>query len=296
MFFKNAHVFRFAEPFELDRDALDSAMAKQLFTPCTGIRPSTFGWISPLGDPEGHLAHEVAGCFLLCAKREDKVIPSSALGDILAEKVTRLESMEGRPVRAKEKQRLREDALAELIPRALPKSKHIRGYINPSEDLLVIDTASSAEAEMFLSCLRETLGSLYVVPPQVKAKPSDIFTHWLHTRKLPPHFSLGDACDLIDIEDGSTVALRKQDLNTRETTVHLDAGKICTRISLVWYGDLKVTVDKDLVLRQLKVEVPDEIPDEDDHIAQLDTAFVNLTLEMSRFLPALYKALGGENR
>jgi len=44
------------------------------------------------------------------------------------------------------------------------------------------------------------------------------------------------------------------------------------------------------------MNTPDDITDEDDHIAQLDTAFVNLTLEMSRLLPALYSALGGESR
>ena len=50
---------------------------------------------------------------------------------------------------------------------------------------------------MFLNCLRESLGSLKVTPPQVKTNPTDIFTHWLKTRKLPDNFSFGDQCDLI---------------------------------------------------------------------------------------------------
>lgn len=33
-----------------------------------------------------------------------------------------------------------------------------------------------------------------------------------------------------------------------------------------------------------------------DPIAQLDAAFVNMTLEFSRFLPELFSALGGETR
>ena len=295
MIFKNATVFRLTESIETETAALEAAFESNTFTPCSGIRPSSFGWVPPIaGQP---LIHEVAGCLLICAKREDKVIPSTALADTLAEKVDRLETLEDRPIRAKEKQRLKEDALAELLPRALPKSKQIFGYLSRSEDLLVIDTASAAEAEMFLGCLRESLGSLKVVPPQVKSKPIDTFTHWLRTRQLPDNFSFGDQCDLFDPEDSSSVTLRKQDLATTEVRVHLDAGKSCTKLSLVWHGDLKVIVDKDLVLRQIKVLSSDDVADtDDDPIASLDAAFVNMTLELSRFLPGLYSALGGESR
>jgi DNA recombination-dependent growth factor C len=39
----------------------------------------------------------------------------------------------------------------------------------------------------------------------------------------------------------------------------------------------------------------DNIEDEDP-IAKLDAAFVNMTLELGRFLPELFDALGGETR
>ncbi len=295
MIFKNAHIYRLTESIEFSAEQVNDFLGERVFAPCSGIRPSSFGWVPPV--QEGELVHEVAGCFLLCAKREDKIVPSSALADILDEKINRLESMEGRPIRAKEKQRLKEDALAELLPRALPRSKQIFGYINTKEDLLLIDTASAAEAEMFLSCLRETFGSLKVVPPQVQSKPADTFTHWLKSRKLPENFSFGDQCDLADPEDASAISCRRQALDTAEIRNHIDAGKICSRIAVIWHGDLKVTIDKDLVLRQMKILSSDDTaPEDDDPIAQLDAAFVNMTLEMSRFLPALFSALGGEAR
>lgn len=300
MIFKNAHIFRLTGSSQVEAAWNPELLLEQLenrrFKPCSGIRPASFGWVSPLGDPEGPLLHQVGGCILLCARREEKVVPSSALGDILAEKIERFESMEGRPVRAKEKQRLKEDALVELLPRALPRSKQIFGYISPRDHLVVIDTSSSPEAEMFLSCLRETVGNLTVVPPQVKSRPVETYTHWLKSRKLPDDFSFGDQCDLFDPEDGSAISCRKQDLNTREITVHLDAGKQCSRLSLVWYGDLKFNIDKDLILRQIKVLSSDDAADEaEDPIAQLDAAFMNFSLEMARFLPALFSALGGES-
>ena len=293
MIFKNAHVYRLVESPALNAD-LDELLAASAFKPCSGIRPSSFGWVSPTNDE--NLSHQLSGCTLLCAKREDKVVPSSALADILEEKIVRVEQMEDRPIRAKEKQRLKEDALAELLPRALPKSKQIAGYLNPQEELLVIDTASAPEAEMFINLLRVTLSSLKVMPVQVKQKPTDIFTHWLNTRSLPDNFSLGDQCDLFDPEEGSSISCRKQDLSTSEIRSHISAGKLCSKISVIWHGDLKLVLDKDLVLRQIKVLSSDDAAEDADPIAALDAAFVNMTLELSRFLPELYSTLGGESR
>ena len=51
------------------------------------------------------------------------------------------------------------------------------------------------------------------------------------------------------------------------------------------------------MLRQLKVLSGDDAMNEDiDPVARLDAAFVNMTLELSRFLPALFSAMGGEAR
>lgn len=297
MLFKNAYVYRITSNFDLSTGELEQQLEKCLFKPCSGIRPSSFGWIPPLGDPEGSLIHEVSSSLLLCAKREDKIVPASALADVLAEKVDRVEDLEGRKIRAKEKLRLKDDALAELLPRALPRSKTIQGYISPADKLLVVGTASASEAELFINCLRESLGSFAVVPPQVKSKPTDIFTHWINTRKLPENFSLGETCDLLDLEDGATVTCRKQDLASQEVRSHIEAGKICTKIGLRWHGDLFVTIDKDIALKQIKLESSDDAGDyENDPIAELDAAFVNMTLEFARFLPALFSALGGESR
>ncbi|MFP6808462.1 MAG: recombination-associated protein RdgC [Pseudomonadales bacterium] len=297
MLFKNAYLYRITSDFEYSSEELEQELEKCLFKPCSGIRPSSFGWISPLGDANGPLTHEVAGCTLLCAKREDKIVPPSALADVLAEKIERIEELEGRKIRSKEKLRLKDDALAELLPRALPRSKQIQGYISPADNLLVVGTSSVQEAELFINCLRESLGSFAVVPPQVKSKPTEVFTHWINTRKLPDHFELGDACDLVDLEDGGTVTCRKQDLGSQEIRSHIDAGKICTRIALRWHGDMRFTVDNDVALKQIKVESSDDSGEyEDDPIALLDAAFVNMTLEFGRLLPALFSALGGETK
>ncbi|MCB1693848.1 MAG: recombination-associated protein RdgC [Pseudomonadales bacterium] len=298
MLFKNAYIYRLTHAFDYTHEALEEHLATRAFVPCAGARASSFGWISPVPEiDDGPFSHEVAGAILLKAKREDKIVPPSALNDAIVERVRKLESAEGRPLRAKEKQGLKEVALAELLPRALPRSKQVMGYISPRDRLLVIGTSASSEAEMFIDCLRDSFSSFPVTIPQVKSKPSDAFTHWLLHRKLPEPFSLGDQCDLMDPEDTSTVTCRRQDLATGEIRQHIEAGKICTRIGLRWHGDLKFAIDRDLALKQIKVESSDDdTEDDDDPIARLDAAFVNMTLEFSRMLPALFEALGGEKQ
>ena len=298
MFFKNAMVYRLTQKFMPTADEFLELLNNRTFVPCSGMRPSSFGWISPLGDIEdAPLMHEVGGCYLICARREEKVVPPSALNEIIMEKIAKLEGLEARKVRAKEKQSIKENALAELLPRALAKSKQVLGYISPKDDLLVIGTSTPTEAEMFINCIRDSIGSFTVTPPQVKNKPQEVFTRWLVNRKLPEHFAFGDQCDLLDIEETSTVSCRRQDLETQEIRSHLEAGKICTRLGIRWYGDLKCSVDKDLILKQLKLDnMNDDNIEDEDPIAKLDAAFVNMTLELGRFLPALFDALGGETR
>jgi recombination associated protein RdgC len=301
MLFRNAFIYRLTKPFTLTSDELMINLASRSFTPCSGIRPSSFGWLPPLGEAEGEedaaLVHEVAGCLLLCGRREEKIVPASALNEAVAERVRKIESVEGRKLNAKERLNLRDDSLADLLPRALPRSKQVLGYLSPADNLLVVGTAVAAEAELFLNCLRDCLGDFAVVPPQIKAKPVDTFTQWLLTRKLPDHFALGDQCDLVDIEDGATVNCRRVDLDTREIRNHLEAGKHCVRLGIRWHGDMQVTVDKDLTLRQIKFDSSEVgLDDMGDPVARLDAAFAHMTLELARFLPALFKALGGETR
>jgi recombination associated protein RdgC len=295
--FKNAYIYRLTQPFTIGPEKLQEMLESQAFVPCSGIRPSSFGWIPPLAGYEGQLFHTVAGNYLMCARREEKVVPRSALMEHVEERIAKIEATEGRKLPAKDRASLKDDSLAHLLPQALARSKQVLGYLAIDDGLLIIATATSSEAEMFIDCLRTSLGSLSVVIPRVQGKPTDTFTHWLTHREIPDGFGLGDQCDLVDPEDGSSVTCRRQDLATQEIRSHVEAGKICSRLGLDWHGDVTFAVDKDLSLKQIRFNVTDDANfegDGDAEVAQLDAAFVNMALEFKRMLPALFAALGGE--
>ena len=78
MWFKNLQIYRFTRPFELDADQLETMLETVAFTPCGSQDMSKFGWVSPLGKQAQALVHEAAGQLLLCARKEEKMLPSTA--------------------------------------------------------------------------------------------------------------------------------------------------------------------------------------------------------------------------
>ena len=63
---------------------------------------------------------------------------------------------------------------------------------------------------------------------------------------------------------------------------------------------MSFVVDEELALRRLKfgdtLQEQLEAVDSDDAVARFDTAFTLMTLELSRLIPGLLDALGGEDR
>ena len=291
MLFKNAFVYRLVEDVNFSKEQLLLKLKDQIFIPTSGIRGSSFGWTT-LKDNEGPLVLEVSGRYLMNGKREEKVVPTSAINDLMIEKIEHRKSSDPRVLRNSEKLRIKEEATIDLLPRALPKSKEIFGYISLRDSFLVINSSHTSDAELFINCLRNSLGSLLVTPLRLKENPSKYFTQWLLNRNLPENIVLGDQCDLKDLEKGATVTCRHQDLATREIRNHLESGKICTKLGLIWQGRLRVTVDTNLGLRQLRMETTEK--SEEDIEAQLEADFAETSSVLSEFLPGLITALGGE--
>lgn len=299
MIFKNAMVYRITRYSEII-GSLQDYLETRGFVPTSGLRPSSFGWVAPIEGlltdaEEPLLVHEIGKIQFLTARYEQKVIPSSSFNEIVNDKIKQIESVEGRRIRAQERKSVKENVLADLLPQALPKSEHISGYIDHDQGLLVIGTSVPNKAEMFINCLRDSIGSLALTPIQVKQKPSDIFTRWLTTRQLPERVGFGADCDLLDIEENAKIACRNQDLETQEVRSHLESGKICRAVELRHY-DYRFLVTHDLILKKLRDDtLAEDISDDEDPVARFDADIVNFQAALKSILGMLISALGGEN-
>ena len=301
MWFRNLILYRFTQAFDLDAETLEEKLAHKTFRPLGDMEPAFTGWTEPLGKEGRQLVHTVGNCMMLCARKEEKILPAAAVRELVEARAGEIEEKEGREVRARERRELKETVLLEMIPRAFSKSHRQYAYIDSRNGWLVVDTATASRAEAFIDLLRECLGTLPVVPLQVAESPDAVMTEWLKEGGAPGAIQIGDECELRDLmEDGAIVRVRREDLFSDEIRVHLEAGKRVMRLALTWEERVSFLLDEKFQLKRLRFQdaVLDEAGDVGAETAaeRFDADFAIMTGEFSRFLPELITLFGGEEK
>lgn len=297
MWFKNLLLYRFTSPFETDIEQLSELLKAQAFSPCGRQETSRYGWVSPMGDLSQELYHSANGCLMFCARKEEKVLPASVIREKVEEKVKLIEIQEDRRVYRKEKETFKEEIIFDCLPQAFTKSHRTFGYIDIKHGWLCIDSGSYSKAEEWMKLLRDTLGSLPVVPVQVTESPAVVMTSWLRGEPVPEDLELGDECELREQrEDGGIVRCKKQELLGKEIEPHLNAGKQAVKLALHWDECLQYLLADDLSIKRLKFgeELVSEAQDsaDGDKAAQFDADFALMTGTLQRFIPALLNHFG----
>lgn len=300
MWFKNLLLYRFTSPFTCVVENLNELLEKNAFSPCRSHDTSKYGWVSPMGEQGDELHFSAQGRILLCARREEKVLPSAVVKEKLEEKIRSIEAEQDRPVYRKEKETLKEEIIFDCLPQAFTRSQRTYGYIDVQNGWLCIDSSSHNKAEDWMKLLRDSLGSLPVIPVQVSESPAVIMTSWLRGEPLPDHFELGDECELREQrEEGSIIRCKKQELLAQEIDPHLQAGKQVVKLSMQWNDCLQLLVADDLSLKRLKFgeKLVSEARDmaEGDRAAQFDADFALMTGTLENFIPGLLAGFGGMN-
>lgn len=299
MFFRNLQIFRFKEAWNISPEQLAGALEKKLFQPCPAGQLDSRGWVPPLGKHSEELVHVTNGKIMLCAKREERIMPPAAIREVLNARMDEIEEREGRRVRGKEKAGLRDEVILDMLPRAFTKSTLTFAYIDPREGWLIVDASAASRAEELTILLRDSLGSLPVQPLSVNVAPHSVFTRWVAQCYAEAGFELENACELRGVEgEGATIRVSKQDLGAEEIQVHLKAGKIVTRLALNYDERMQFVIDDSLSIKSFKFTdmVTESLDDDytDNAAAEFDARFALMSLELSRMLPKLIDVLGGE--
>ena len=300
MWFKNLQLFQLNNAISLDTGKLEDQLEAFRFQPCKSVETYRLGWVPPAATAV-QLHHACGDAVLLCLRRQEKVIPAAVVNETLQERVEELELKESRHVGRKEKLSIKEEILSELTPRAFVRSSFTWGYIAPSDNLVIVDAASSKKADEFLDLLRQTLGSLPVVPLNTAHSPASVMTQWLQdAASRPQGLELDGQCELrSDLEEGSVIRCKQQELDADEILGHLETGKQVVKLAVNWQDKLQFILQDDLILKRLRFgdELLDEARDsyaDEDPMTRLDTDFSLMTLELKRFIPTLTEWLGGQ--
>ena len=309
MWFKNIRVYRLTQALVIDgqplsKDNLHHALAAGEFVPCNSQDVARYGWVSPISGHD-HLVHAYQAYLMVCAKKQEKVLPASVINEALEEKVAAITEAEGRPVGRKERQSMKDDVMIDLLPRAFTRSSLQFAYIAPATDespfgYVVVNAASASKAEELLSALRDAVGRLPVVPLVSKQLPHQAMTQWVNEASAPEKLLLGDECELADPKEaGSVIRCKHQDLASAEINSLLHAGMIVTKLGLQWREGVDFILDDQLAIKRLRFA--DEIQEKVDGFEaqtaaeQFGIEFSVMALELSALIRDLSIALGGVN-
>ena len=162
MWFKNLRLFCLTQEFNLSVEELEAQLIENAFIPCTSYEKSCMGWVSPLSnaaflsegeDNKPMLTHVVGDYIMLCAQKQDRLLPATVVREATDEKVGEIEHRQARKIYRKERREIQDDVFSSLLPRAFTRSARIHAYIAVKEKLLVVDAATAPKAEEFLNKL-----------------------------------------------------------------------------------------------------------------------------------------------
>ncbi len=293
--FKNAMIYRLTKSLDWSEKTLSDALENNQYHPCNQSEMSKFGWSTPLKGSE-LLYFTVGKQILLLAQKEEKILPAHVIKRELDARVEKLEQAENRKLKKVEKQTLKDDVVATLLPRAFSKYQQTALWINAENNLIYIDAASAKRAEEALALLRKSLGSLPVVPLSFANEPSLIMQEWVAKESIPQWLVSLEEAELRDANNG-VIRCKQQALDSDEI-LSLVNSKYVTKLALEWEEHLSFVLNEDCSLKRLKFteqirEKNDDILKED-YAQRFDADFVLMTGILSKLTENLLHDFGGE--
>jgi recombination associated protein RdgC len=289
---RNLTLFRFPAALWKELSALPEVARHVALKPCSPMELFSRGFVSPYGFGYDALSVWAQSAIGITLGGEDKILPSSAVAKAVAERIELMRQREGRNPGGRERKRIKDDVLTDMLPRALVRPSRVNAWVDFEAGWLVVDTASRRAGEAVVSLIRDALGSFPALPVNAEASPRALLTGWVAGEALPDGFALGDACDLRDpVEAGASVKVRNQDLDSDEIREHLKSGKQCFRLALTFRERLAFELGDDVVIRKLRfLETATEALDRDERdgvVAEVDARFALAVGEVRALLVAL---------
>ena len=297
MWFHNLQIYRLPSPWSITADQLREQLARGPFVRCPGHDPQTRGWSSPRND--GDLLHAMAGFWLIRLDVETRLLPPAVITAEVRNQAEKLEATQGFGPGRKQLKELRERVTAELLPRAFTERRATHVWIDPQAGWFCVDAGTPGKADQVIEHLRHCLDDFPLTKLRTQLAPMSAMADWLASGDAPAGFSVDRDCSLKACgEEKSQVSYKRCPIDdAKDVKDHLAAGKLPTSLALTWDDRISFALDEKLTIKRLtfldllKEEAAQDAETADDQFA---ADFALMTGELSRFLPALVGALGGE--
>lgn len=290
MWFKNLHIYRIPEHFTMTAEILAEKLEEHRFEACGRQVDKTMGWVSPIHRNKEYLVHAAGGCVLFCMRKEQKIIPASAVKEALEEKISGIEDELGRKVYSKEKQSIKEDIISTMLPKAFARSSHTSGYFDMKNQFLVINASSAAQVDEFYQLLTESIGSFGALQLMPETNPATIMSGWM-TSELPSGWQLSGDYQLKDHQDDRTAKFKDYDSENPFVVSLLEDGYSFNRLGIIFGDKLTASIQDDLQIKSIKfheelLKDNDELKGEDEAV-KFDADFALMTGVLAEFIKEL---------
>ena len=298
MWFRNLQIYRLPVGWAITAEQLQEKLSAHPFQPCGSQDMASRGWASPTRDDRFVMA--VGGQFLIALAVEQKLLPSSVVNDVAADKAEIIEAQQGFKPGRKQMKEIKEAVLQELLPRAFSRRRKAFTWIDPAGGWLVIDAISPARAEEILDALRDSLDELPVQMVKTRLSPVSVMTDWLAANEAADKFTIDQDCELRAVTDEhAAVRYVRHALDGKDVKDHLAAGKLPTRIALTFDDRVSFILTEKMEIKRLAfLDIVKEEAERQADAAdmQMEADFALMSGELSKLIPALVDVLGGEQK
>jgi recombination associated protein RdgC len=293
--FKNLTVYRIGPEWQASISVIESSLQKMRFVPCGATQKQSSGWVEPRGIKHAPLVESIGGQYLLKLQVEQRVLPGAVVKKRTEELAKQVEDNTGRKPGKKQTKELKEQAELELLPMAFTKQSSINVWIDPTRHMLMLDTSSSSRAEDVITTLVKVLDGFAVTLLQSKESAAVAMKEWLASGEPPACFTIDRECELKSMDEmKSVVRYARHLLDTDEVKAHIVSGKMPTRLAMTWEGRVSFMLTESMQIKKLAfldVVFEGHKPGKDE---AFDADAAIATAEMSKLIPDLIDALGGE--
>jgi len=289
--FKNLILYRIQH--DLDITTACDHLAMHSFAPCEPSQEKSSGWVPPRKD-NGSMIESVGGQWIMKLMTETKAVPADVMNRKAAERCVQIEASTGRKPGKKETRNLKDDIRLELLPHAFPKQSATLVWIDLAESLLAIDASSQARADEVVTLLVQSLPGFAARMINTKVSPVAAMADWLVSQEAPAGFSVDRECELKACDESKAVVkYGKHRLDIDEVKVHIQEGKMPTKLAMTWNDRVSFVLTEGLQIKKLAfLDVVFESRDK--AVDNFDADVAIATGELSALIPDLLDALGGE--
>jgi len=251
MWFKNIQLFELDDSFDIDLAGFEKALEFFAFKSCGTHELQSKGWATPIGVANAPLVHVNNGCWMICMRQEDKVIPASMVNEMTQDRIGKMEETLGKKLRKRERDEIKDEVFDILVSRALTKSTQIFAYLDTINDWMIVDSASQKKADDLIALLRRTLGQFKLHQPDLQTV-STILTHWVSENDYPAELIIENHCQIKDLEEGGSINCKKQNLLSDEIQSLLDGPREVVQLALSWRDQVAFQLTTDFILKSIK--------------------------------------------